>query len=84
MSKHVPASAQGARLLLGSIEAPDLPMPRIYSTTIVDRANMTSTELEMIWDEYREFWRGHEGHSNKHEDEAPTADELYNTWEDKR
>lgn len=34
----------------------NLPWPRLYSTTLVDRMKMTPDELKAIWDEYTEFW----------------------------
>lgn len=42
----------------------DRPWPRIYYTTIYDRAAMSPDKLQELYIEYREFWRGHEGHSN--------------------
>ena len=41
--------------------------PRLYCTTLTQRLLMSPDELKGIWDEYREFWRGHEGHSNRTE-----------------
>jgi len=32
--------------------------PRIYSTTMAERMNMTQVELEALWQEYREYWAG--------------------------
>ena len=34
--------------------------PRIYNTTLTQRMAMSSTELENLWQEYREYWRGAE------------------------
>ena len=31
-------------------------LPRIYSTTLVQRMAMPQAELEALWREYREFW----------------------------
>lgn len=33
--------------------------PRIYSTTMAQRLDMPQAELEALWQEYREYWRGH-------------------------
>lgn len=55
---------------LGLVESlkPNAPKwPRLYSTTIIDRAVMTEAQREELWTEYREYWKGHEGHSNRTE-----------------
>lgn len=56
-----------------------MPWPKIYSTTTQDRLLMTPEERTALWAEYREFWRGYEGHSN------PTLqDECQKDWQEER
>ena len=43
-------------------------MPRMYSTTKAQRDAMSPEEQDAIWAEYREYWKGYEGHNNRRSD----------------
>lgn len=57
--------------------------PRIYSTTMAQRLDMPQADLEALWQEYREFWRGYIDYDHHGLDKALDAEYQKDWLEDK-
>jgi len=53
--------------------SPDRPWPRIYSTTIAQRAAMSIVDREILYHEYAAYWKGRE-RGNTHN--VPSVDDA--------